>query len=178
MVCLPTGFWRLLGIELGDAPFPGILYGSVILGVGLASIAGVRDSTPSAYVLACARPTSMTVVVVNAGLHRIAAQFAQYFTDLSIGAMASPPLALGNAAICALPRYCSVTLSFSMARRVKNFLMSAHFTLEPGAFPRLCLQGAWTLPNYDDLTVAAAPVQVQVSVLDAGSVKETAIRYC
>lgn len=42
MVCWPTGFWRLLGIELGDAPFPAILYGSVILGVGLASIAGVR----------------------------------------------------------------------------------------------------------------------------------------
>lgn len=42
MVCWPTGFWRLLGIELGDAPFPAILYGSVIVGVGLASIAGVR----------------------------------------------------------------------------------------------------------------------------------------
>lgn len=42
MVCWPAGFWRLLGIELGDAPFPAILYGSVIVGVGLASIAGVR----------------------------------------------------------------------------------------------------------------------------------------
>lgn len=43
MVCWPTGFWGLLGIELlGDAQFPAILYGSVILGVGLASIAGAR----------------------------------------------------------------------------------------------------------------------------------------
>lgn len=42
MVFWPAGFWRLLGIELGDAPFPAILYGSVIVGVGLASIAGVR----------------------------------------------------------------------------------------------------------------------------------------
>lgn len=42
MVCWPAGFWRLLGIELGDEPYPAILYGSVILGVGLASIAGIR----------------------------------------------------------------------------------------------------------------------------------------
>ncbi len=42
MVCWPVGFWRLLGIELGEALFPAILYGSVILGVGLASIAGVQ----------------------------------------------------------------------------------------------------------------------------------------
>lgn len=42
MVCWPTEFWSFLGIELGDAPFPAILYGSVIVGVGLASIAGAR----------------------------------------------------------------------------------------------------------------------------------------
>lgn len=42
MVCWPTGFWRLLGIELGDAVFPAVLYGSVIIGVGLASVAGAR----------------------------------------------------------------------------------------------------------------------------------------
>ncbi|MCB1676665.1 MAG: hypothetical protein KDI01_10260 [Halioglobus sp.] len=42
MVFWPVGFWRLLGIELGDAPFPAVLYGSVIVGVGLASIAGAR----------------------------------------------------------------------------------------------------------------------------------------
>jgi len=42
MMCWPTGFWRLLGIELGATPLPAILYGSVITGVGLASIAGIR----------------------------------------------------------------------------------------------------------------------------------------
>lgn len=42
MVIWPSGFWRLLGIDLGDAPYPAILYGSVIFGVGLASIAGAR----------------------------------------------------------------------------------------------------------------------------------------
>ena len=42
MMCWPTEFWRLIGIELGATPLPAILYGSVIAGVGLASIAGVR----------------------------------------------------------------------------------------------------------------------------------------
>ena len=42
MVIWPTGFWGLLGIDLGDAPYPAILYGSVIFGVGLASILGAR----------------------------------------------------------------------------------------------------------------------------------------
>lgn len=49
----------------------------------------------------------------------------------------------------------------------KNSLMSAQFTLESGAAPRLHLQGDWTLSNYDTLIRAAAPVQVQVSNLDA-----------
>lgn len=56
---------------------------------------------------------------------------------------------------------------FLMSEWTKLFLMSAQFTLEPGASPRLHLQGDWTLPNYDGLTRAAAPVQVQISALDA-----------
>lgn len=45
--------------------------------------------------------------------------------------------------------------------------MTAQFTLEPGASPRLRLQGDWSLPNYDRLSRTAAPVQVSVSALDA-----------
>lgn len=42
MVIWPSGFWRLIGMDVGAAPYPAILYGSVIFGVGLASIAGLR----------------------------------------------------------------------------------------------------------------------------------------
>ena len=42
MVVWPSGFWRLLGMELGTAIYPAVLYGCVIFGVGLASIAGAR----------------------------------------------------------------------------------------------------------------------------------------
>ena len=42
MMIWPSAFWRLLGMDLGAASYPAILYGSVIFGVGLASIAGAR----------------------------------------------------------------------------------------------------------------------------------------
>jgi hypothetical protein len=75
MVCWPTGFWRLLGIELGDAPYPAILYGSVILGVGLASIAGVR--APRSHVglllfLVCYKGAAVVFLLVH-GLLMLAA---------------------------------------------------------------------------------------------------------
>ncbi len=59
MLIWPSWFWGLLGIPLGEAIFPVILYGSVIFGVGLASIAGalrVQDPSCDGPVGACHRP--------------------------------------------------------------------------------------------------------------------------
>lgn len=68
MMCWPTGFWRLLGIELGEPPLPAILYGSVIFGVGLASIAGAR--APRSHVgilllLACYKGAAVLFLLIH-----------------------------------------------------------------------------------------------------------------
>lgn len=68
MVCWPVWFWGLLGIDLGDAPYPAILYGSVILGVGLASIAGMRAPRPHLGLLlflACYKGMAVIFLLVH-----------------------------------------------------------------------------------------------------------------
>jgi len=45
--------------------------------------------------------------------------------------------------------------------------MSAQFTLEPGASPCLCLEGDWTLENYDRLMGVASRLQESITALDA-----------
>ena len=73
MVCWPVWFWGLLGIDLGDAPYPAILYGSVIMGVGLASIGGMR--APRSHLglllfLACYKGAAV-VFLLGHGLHAL-----------------------------------------------------------------------------------------------------------
>ncbi len=77
MVVWPSGFWRLLGIELGAAIYPAILYGCVIFGVGLASIAGAR--APRRHIgvlllLACYKGTAVVALLVHGVLQLLADQ--------------------------------------------------------------------------------------------------------
>ena len=71
MMCWPTWFWGLLGIELGATPLPAILYGSVIFGVGLASIAAMR--APRSHLgilllLTCYKGTAVLFLLIHAML--------------------------------------------------------------------------------------------------------------
>lgn len=77
MVVWPRGFWNLLGIDLGTAIYPAILYGSVIFGVGLASIAGARAPRQHLGILlllVCYKGTAVLALLVHGVLQLLADQ--------------------------------------------------------------------------------------------------------
>ena len=77
MVVWPRGFWQLLSIDLGAAIYPAVLYGSVIFGVGLASIAGARAPRQHLGILlllVCYKGTAVLALLVHGVLQLLADQ--------------------------------------------------------------------------------------------------------
>lgn len=78
MVLWPSVFWRWLGIELvGTAIFPAVLYGCVIFGVGLASIAAARAPRQHLGILlllTCYKGTAVVALLGHAALQLLADQ--------------------------------------------------------------------------------------------------------